>query len=178
MGGGLFFFWLPSSPSPPPAAGGGAASREVGYRDAAEVIVYHVVKPRPQTYRRAFLRSRTFFRSVLQTGNRRDPALGGAENVSDNTFPRRLRQPVAALRAPLAVEKSVPAQHRHYLLKIFQRNALPLRRVLQRNIPVAHVFCNICHKPDGVSSLGRYFQKYPSSRRSAALYRPIHIVLI
>ena len=126
-------------------------------RDAVEIVADDALQPLPHGQGGARSAARASVRVLFETGDGREPTLGQTQDLADGIVLWCASQPVAALIAARGAQNVRFAQHGHDLFQIFFRDLLPLRDVLERDIAVALMCCQIEHHAQGVPAFCGYF---------------------
>ena len=129
--------------------------------DAVDILVDHLVQPRPERQGEALLGHGALVGHAAKARNGRYAALDGAQDLAGGVVGRVFCQAVAALTAPLALDQPHPRQRGDDLLQIFQAQVLPFADLLQADGGARRIARQLRHQAQGVAALGGKFHGRP-----------------
>lgn len=128
---------------------------ELVERHAIEVIVDELVQVLPHVERGTLIRSRTTLAVAIQAGDRRQTALGQAQDLSHRVLLGRAREHIAAALAAHAREHIGAHERSQDVLEIFLGNRLSRRNLFKRDTACRLVLGQVNHNAQGVPALSR-----------------------
>ena len=123
-----------------PALAFGHAFGNVGQGHAVEIAVDGLVQAGPEGQGGALPGQGAFVDLALQAGDGGHAALHRRKDLASGGVGRVFHQAVAALAAPLALDKAGPRQGGDQLLEVFQAEVLPLADLLEGDGPAGALF--------------------------------------
>ena len=121
--------------------------------DAVDILVDHLVQPRPERQGEALLGHGALVGLAAKAGDGGHAALNGAQDLTGGVVGGGLGQAVAALTAPLALDEAHAGQRGDDLFQIFQAQVLPLADLFQGDGGARCVAGQLGHQPQGVAAL-------------------------
>ena len=130
------------------------AVQDVLKGDVIQILIDDLIQPFPYGDREALLCTGTVYRAGLETCHRCQIALCDAQDLSHGVFLRLFREPIAPLIAPVGAEQVGFVQQRNDLFQLFFRDILPFGDILQLNIAVPLILCQIQQHAQGIAPFG------------------------